>query len=56
MICGHSLCYRPVEELPRNAKVELTTGPGTPSEEGDLLSTTASKFSFKVNALFPFRR
>ncbi|ELR17837.1 Alpha2-macroglobulin domain containing protein [Acanthamoeba castellanii str. Neff] len=47
------LIVRPVEELPRNAKVELTTGPGTPSEEGPLLSTTASKFSFKVKALCP---
>lgn len=33
--------------------MELTTGPGTPSEEGPLLSTTASKFSFKVKALCP---
>jgi hypothetical protein len=42
------LPHRPVEELPKNAKVELTTGPGTPSEEGPMLSTTASKFNFKV--------
>jgi hypothetical protein len=42
------LPHRPIEELPKNTKVELKTGPGTPSEEGPMLSTTASKFTGKT--------
>ncbi|MCB8916437.1 MAG: hypothetical protein H6666_00805 [Ardenticatenaceae bacterium] len=47
---GRWLAFRAPSPLPTDAAINLTIGPGTPSAEGPLLTTTTQSFDFRTYA------
>jgi uncharacterized protein YfaS (alpha-2-macroglobulin family) len=47
---GRWLAFRAQENLPADAQVQVSIGPGTPSAEGPLLSEQAQTYSFRTYA------
>ena len=45
---GRWLAFRPIEPLPTETQVEVRVGPGVPSAEGPLTTTTAQTFTFRT--------
>ncbi len=45
---GRTLVFRAQQELPADASINVTIGPGTPSAEGPRLTTEAQSFSFQT--------